>query len=264
MGTSEFDGGGGGDADDAAPSRDDRDLGGDTARRDGAAPRDGAEPTDAMAARRNAMVQRQLVDRGLVDQRVLKAMGEVPRERFVPRNLRRRSYDDGPLPIAEGQTISQPFIVAAMTESAQVAPSDRALEIGTGSGYGAAVLSRVAAGVVSVERHGLLAKSAADLLASLGYDNVTVVTDDGSLGYADGAPYDVIIVTAAGPSVPDALLEQLADGGRLVMPVEREPGDQRLVQVTRHGDELVEADLGAVRFVPLIGDQGWPDQGGQR
>lgn len=195
---------------------------------------------------------------------VLKAMGEVPRERFVPRNLRRRSYDDGPLPIAEGQTISQPFIVAAMTESAQVAPSDRALEIGTGSGYGAAVLSRVAADVVSVERHGLLAKSAADLLASLGYDNVTVVTDDGSLGYADGAPYDVIIVTAAGPSVPDALLEQLADGGRLVMPVEREPGDQRLVQVTRHGDELVEADLGAVRFVPLIGDQGWPDQGGQR
>jgi protein-L-isoaspartate(D-aspartate) O-methyltransferase len=144
-----------------------------------------------MAARRNAMVQRQLVDRGLVDQRVLDAMGEVPRERFVPRNLRRRAYDDGPLPIAEGQTISQPFIVAAMTESAQVAPSDRALEIGTGSGYGAAVLSRVAAGVVSVERHGLLAKSAADLLASLGYDNVTVVTDDGSLGYADGAPYDV-------------------------------------------------------------------------
>ena len=264
MGTSEFDGGGGGDADDAAPSRDDRDLGGDTARRDGAAPRDGAEPPDAMAARRNAMVQRQLVDRGLVDQRVLKAMGEVPRERFVPRNLRRRSYDDGPLPIAEGQTISQPFIVAAMTESAQVAPSDRALEIGTGSGYGAAVLSRVAADVVSVERHGLLAKSAADLLASLGYDNVTVVTDDGSLGYADGAPYDAIIVTAAGPSVPDALLEQLADCGRLVMPVEREPGDQRLVQVTRHGDELVEADLGAVRFVPLIGDQGWPDQGGQR
>ena len=169
-----------------------------------------------MAARRNTMVQRQLVDRGLVDQRVLKAMGEVPRERFVPRNLRRRSYDDGPLPIAEGQTISQPFIVAAMTESAQVAPSDRALEIGTGSGYGAAVLSRVAADVVSVERHGLLAKSAADLLASLGYDNVTVVTDDGSLGYADGAPYDVIIVTAAGYSsgcsTPSSTGSTRADG----------------------------------------------------
>lgn len=205
------------------------------------------------------MVERQLRGRGLADQRVLSAMGEVPRERFVPDRLRRRAYDDGPLPIGEGQTISQPYIVAAMIESAQLGESDRALEIGTGSGYGAAVMSRVAGEVISVERHGSLAKRAADLLASLGYDNVTVVTDDGSLGHADGAPYDAIVVTAAGPSVPGALVEQLVDGGRLVMPIEHQGGDQRLVQLTRRGDDLVEADLGAVRFVPLIGEQAWPE-----
>ena len=203
------------------------------------------------------MVERQLKARGLKDQRVLNAMGEVRRERFVPERLRRRAYDDGPLPIAEGQTISQPFIVALMTESAELEAGDRVLEIGTGSGYGAAVLSRVTAEVVTVERHGSLADCAKEALSELGYDNVTVVTGDGSLGHADGAPYDAIVATASGPSVPEALVEQLADGGRLVMPVEYEPDDQRLVQLTRHGEELVEADLGAVRFVPLIGDQGW-------
>ena len=203
------------------------------------------------------MVRRDLVGRGIVDVRVLEAMGAVPRERFVPSRQRRRAYDDGPLPVGEGQTISQPYIVAVMIEAARVSSTDRVLEIGAGSGYGAAVLSCVAAEVVSVERHGSLADRATVLLGSLGYDNVTVVTDDGSLGHADGAPYDAIVVTAAGPSVPDALVGQLVDGGRLVMPVEYEEGNQRLVQLTRRGDELVEADLGAVRFVPLIGDQGW-------
>lgn len=210
--------------------------------------------------RLTAMVREQLQGRGIADARVLEAMSVVPRERFVPKRLRRLALEDGPLPIEEGQTISQPYIVAIMTEAARVGPTDRVLEVGTGSGYGAAVLSRVAAEVVTVERHASLAGKAQERLTSLGYDNVTVVVGDGSAGHAAAAPYDAIVVTAAGPKLSSSLIDQLVDGGRLVMPVEREPGDQRLVKVTRYGVELVEADLGAVRFVPLIGDQGWPDR----
>lgn len=167
------------------------------------------------------MVREQLEARGIANTGVLDAMGEVPRERFVPDRLAPRAYNDEPLPISEGQTISQPYIVAAMIDSALVGPTDRVLEVGTGSGYGAAVLSRVVAEVVSVERHPSLSETAAVRLNALGYDNVEVVVGDGSLGYAERAPYGAVIVTAAGPGVPRALVEQLAEGGRLVMPIER-------------------------------------------
>ncbi len=208
--------------------------------------------------RRLAMVRGQLEPRGIANARVLEAMGEVPRERFVPDRLAPRAYNDEPLPISEGQTISQPYIVAAMIDSAQVGPTDRVLEVGTGSGYAAAVLSRVVAEVVSIERHARLAINARDLLASLGFVNVNVVVGDGSLGHPAGAPYDAVVVTAAGPELPAPLIDQLVDGGRLVMPVERNGGQQRLVRATVTDGVVVEEDLGAVRFVPLIGAEGWP------
>ncbi len=204
------------------------------------------------------MVRGQLEPRGIANARVLEAMGEVPRERFVPDRLAPRAYNDEPLPISEGQTISQPYIVAAMIDSAQVGPTDRVLEVGTGSGYAAAVLSRVVAEVVSIERHARLAINARDLLASLGFVNVNVVVGDGSLGHPAGAPYDAVVVTAAGPELPAPLIDQLVDGGRLVMPVERNGGQQRLVRATVTDGVVVEEDLGAVRFVPLIGAEGWP------
>ncbi|CCM63685.1 MAG: protein-L-isoaspartate(D-aspartate) O-methyltransferase [Candidatus Microthrix sp.] len=210
------------------------------------------------------MVREQLEARGIANTGVLDAMGEVPRERFVPDRLAPRAYDDEPLPISEGQTISQPYIVAAMIDSALVGPTDRVLEVGTGSGYGAAVLSRVVAEVVSVERHPSLSETAAVRLNALGYDNVEVVVGDGSLGYAERAPYDAVIVTAAGPGVPRALVEQLAEGGRLVMPIERAANDQHLIRATLRDGLLGEEDLGAVRFVPLIGAQGWPAQASTR
>jgi protein-L-isoaspartate(D-aspartate) O-methyltransferase len=208
-------------------------------------------------ARRNAMVDAQLAGRGIRDAAVLQAMRSVPRERFVGTHQAPLAYADGPLPIAEGQTISQPFIVAAMLEAAAIGPGDRVLEVGTGSGYAAAVLGRLAARVTTIERHGALADAARERLAALGCGNVEVVQGDGSLGWPAAAPYDAILVAAAGPEVPAALKAQLAIGGRLVMPVGVADA-QELVKLTRRTeDEFDREALGGVMFVALIGAQGW-------
>ena len=208
---------------------------------------------------RDRMVAGQIAARGVEDPLVLDAMRAVPREDFVPADLAEYAYEDGPLPIGHGQTISQPYIVAVMTEAARVRPGDRVLEIGTGSGYGAAVLSEIAGEVYTVERIEGLADSARDRLAALGYGNVHVRCGDGTLGWAEHAPYDAIIVTAGGPTVPPALLAQLKPGGRLVMPLGSEPRAQRLIRSTRTGPETyTQDDLEWVAFVPLIGEQGWP------
>ena len=209
-------------------------------------------------AQREKMVATQIETRGVRDAGVLAAMREVPREVFVPAELAEFAYRDSPLPIECGQTISQPYIVALMAAALQLSPRDRVLEIGTGSGYAAAVLSRVASHVDTVERHAELSRISAARLARLGYDNVVVHHADGTLGWPQGAPYDAIVVAAGGPTVPDALLDQLAIGGRLVIPVGEERDLQTLVRVRRHADGSLEReDLGDVRFVPLIGVQGW-------
>jgi protein-L-isoaspartate(D-aspartate) O-methyltransferase len=209
------------------------------------------------AERRADMVRRHLEARGVRDHAVLRAMGRVPRERFVSPADRAHAYDDRALPIDAGQTISQPYVVAIMTEALELAAASRVLEIGTGSGYAAAVLGEIAARVDTVERHADLAESAGRVLADLGYVDVHVHEGDGSLGWPPAAPYDGIVVTAAGPSVPTALVEQLADGGRLVLPVGDRDRGQRLVRVRRTGATVTEEDLGGVAFVPLIGEQGW-------
>ena len=199
------------------------------------------------------MVRRHIRGRGISDPRVLEAMAAVPREAFVAATLERRAYADGPLPIGEGQTISQPYVVAWMAEAAEVAPGDRVLEVGTGSGYAAAVLGRLAEAVYTVERHAVLAETAADRLRKLGCDNVQVRHGDGSEGWREHAPYDAIVVAAASPGVPGALREQLHTGGRLVMPVGGRWATQRLVRERRMGaGEFTREELGAVRFVPLV------------
>lgn len=209
---------------------------------------------------RQQMVESQIAGRGLHDPVVLMAMKRVPREAFVPENLRDAAYDDGPLPIGEGQTISQPYIVALMAEAADIDKNDRVLEIGTGSGYAAAVLGEMAAQVDTIERHRPLAERAQAVLQKLNYRNVSVHVGDGTLGWPQGAPYDVIIASAGGPDVPVAWREQLAIGGRLVMPVGMSRRRQYLIRVVRRGeDEYEEQKLGAVQFVPLIGAQGWHD-----
>lgn len=202
--------------------------------------------------RRLAMVRRQIESRGVCDPRVLAAMGKVPRHRFVSRALAGDAYKDHPLPISAGQTISQPYIVALMAEAAAIGPDDRVLEVGTGSGYGAAVLAELAASVVSVERHRKLADAATRVLGELGYDNATVVCADGSQGHRPGAPYNAVVVTAAAPSIPPQLVEQLADGGRLVIPVGPPSLSQNLTLVTRVGDETTSKRFCPVRFVPLV------------
>lgn len=219
-----------------------------------------------LQALRDRMVDTQIAGRGIRDPAVLEAMRKVPRESFVPERRRADAYGDEPLPIEEGQTISQPYIVAAMIEAARPRPEDRALEIGTGSGYAAAVLATIVAEVYTVERLAGLSESARQRLADLGYANVHVRHANGTLGWPQHAPYDVIIVTAGGPHVPQPLLDQLAAGGRLVMPVGSGRGGQRLVRVTstaEAGDDRFEREeLEAVAFVPLIGAEGW--QPGQR
>jgi protein-L-isoaspartate(D-aspartate) O-methyltransferase len=207
---------------------------------------------------RARMVRDHLAARGIRSGHVLSAMRLVPREAFVASELAEFAYDDAPLPIAAGQTISQPFIVAMMLDAVRVLPGERVLEIGAGSGYAAAVMSRIAGEVFAVERHAELVDAARERLAELGYDNVQLLHADGTLGWPEHAPYDAIIVSAGGPAAPKALLEQLAIGGRLVIPVGRTSREQRLLRVTRTTvDEYVEDDLGGVRFVPLIGQQGW-------
>jgi protein-L-isoaspartate(D-aspartate) O-methyltransferase len=213
------------------------------------------------AKARAEMVRDAIEARGVRSPLVLKAMGEVPRERFLPAAMREFAYEDAPLPIASGQTISQPYIVAFMTEALDLHGGERVLEIGTGSGYAAAILSRIAGEIYSVERIGQLAEKAASVLSDLGYDNVHVLHGDGTKGWLEHAPYDGIIVAAGGPEVPESLKEQLKIGGRLVIPVGKDKRVQELVRVTRISeDEFKHEDLADVRFVPLIGEEGWAEK----
>jgi protein-L-isoaspartate(D-aspartate) O-methyltransferase len=206
------------------------------------------------------MIETQLVARGIRDPAILQAMGTVPREAFVSTENREWAYEDQPLPIGEGQTISQPYIVALMTEALLLTPAARVLEIGTGSGYAAAVLSCIAKEVYTIERLETLAVQAQHRLATLGYANVQVRHANGTLGWPEQAPYDGIVVTAGGPNIPQALQTQLAVGGRLVMPVGVHPRCQMLTRVTRQSATAFHReDLGPVCFVPLIGAQGWED-----
>jgi len=208
--------------------------------------------------RRELMIKEDLLGRGIRDPAVLAAMREIPREEFVDEGMQELAYEDGPLPISEGQTISQPYIVAYMTEVLELTNTDRVLEIGTGSGYAAAVLSRIAAIVYSVERLDGLAQSARRRLEMLGYTNIVVHVGDGTLGWPEHAPYDAIVVTAGSPKVPKPLLEQLAIGGRLVIPVGMSSYLQNLVRVRRiDNHDYRTEELCGVRFVPLIGAEGW-------
>jgi protein-L-isoaspartate(D-aspartate) O-methyltransferase len=211
---------------------------------------------------RNQMVDVQLARRGIRDRHVLEAMRRVPRELFVEPGFEEFAYEDGPLPIAENQTISQPYIVAWMIEAAEVKPEDRVLEVGAGSGYAAAVMSRVADRVYTIERHPSLADSARRRFKKLDYDNITLRIGDGTLGWPEAAPFDAMLVAAGGPHVPEALKEQLAIGGRLVIPVGGEGRSQKLLKITRTSESQYDReDLGGVVFVPLIGAQGWAEDG---
>lgn len=213
-------------------------------------------PADEYREQRNRMVEEQIRARGVSDERVLSAMREVPRHLFVPPGARRHAYEDRPIPIGEGQTISQPYIVALMTELLRPRADDRVLEVGGGSGYQAAILARLVSRVVTVERLPEIARQARDHLRKLGITNVEVVEANGTRGYPAEAPFDGIMVTAASPDVPAPLRDQLADGGRLVIPVGgREV--QELVRVTRKGDDFHRESCGGVCFVPLLGEYGW-------
>lgn len=202
------------------------------------------------------MVERQLRRRGIDAERVLAAMGEVPREVFVPEGLRDKAYADAALPIAEEQTISQPWIVAAICQALELTGSDLVLEVGTGSGYSAAVLAQLAAHVVSIERHESLSQGAAAVLSSLGVGNVELVVGDGSLGASDRAPFDAIACHATAPAPPPALLGQLTDGGRLVVPIAAGEADM-LTLLRREGEQIEQQQIGPCRFVPLIGEEGF-------
>ena len=210
------------------------------------------------AEARARMVLEQLERRGVRDPRVLEAMGSVPRHLFVPSERQANAYDDRALPIEDGQTISQPYMVAIMTEALAIAPGAHVLEIGTGSGYQAAILAVLARDVITIERRRGLAEAAGRRLVSLGFTNVTVVVADGSGGYPEGAPYDGVMATAGAPQVPASLKTQLADGGRLVVPV-GSAFHQDLVVIERRGETFVESRGEGCVFVPLVGREGWPE-----
>jgi protein-L-isoaspartate(D-aspartate) O-methyltransferase len=209
---------------------------------------------DSAAARRLEMVERQLAGRGVRDPDVLAAMRAVPRHLFVPEDLQHAAYDDSPLPIGFGQTISQPYMVAYMTELLRVNVRSRALDVGAGSGYQTAVLAELAGEVYAVERIAALEEQARERLATMGYDNVVMLLGDGSAGWSEHAPYDGIMVAAAAAQAPPPLLEQLAEGGRLVVPLGEAHRDQVLTIYERHGDDFVVERALRCRFVPLIGD----------
>lgn len=211
---------------------------------------------DPWLAARQRMIEHQILRRGVCDPRVLDAMGTIPRERFVPPAERTSTYDDRALPIDLGQTISQPFIVAYMTELLEVTPDAKVLEIGTGSGYQTMVLSRLARMVHTVERLDALRERAARITAELKSTNIVLHAGDGSLGLPEFAPFDRIIVTAAAPRIPQPLIDQLADGGQLVIPVGGDT-EQTIVQVIRKGSRTIETPMLACRFVKLIGKEGW-------
>ena len=216
-------------------------------------------PEVPFEAERHEMLALQLRPRGIRDSRVLEAMFEVPRHKFVPPSLAVHAYEDRPLPIGEHETISQPYIVAAMTQAAQVRPGEKILEVGTGSGYQAAILAHLGARVYSVERNAALAETTRIRLAELGYEKVTVICGDGSEGYPSEAPYNAILITAAAPEVPPILPDQLAKGGHLVIPV----GDlahQDLLLIFKHGGQHHTRTLDPCQFVLLIGKYGWPKE----
>jgi len=212
-----------------------------------------ANSEDRFAPRRRRMVTDQLVRRGIRDEAVLNAMRTVPRHRFIPERYRREAYKDGPVPIGANQTISQPYIVASMTEHLQLTPTSRVLEVGTGCGYQTAVLAEIAREVYSVERIPELHENARRLLDSLGYRDVNLRLGDGSHGWPEAAPFDAIIVTAAAPDIPDALVTQLVEGGRMVLPLEDVTGRQELIRLTYRGERIEREDLYEVRFVPMLG-----------
>jgi len=206
------------------------------------------------------MVERQLRRRGIADERVLEAMGKVPRQEFVPASVRSRAYDDCALAIAAGQTISQPWIVAAICQALELKGSDRVLEVGTGSGYSASILARLCAEVITVERHEGLARGAEVVLREVGAGAVEVVVGDGSLGIADRAPFDAIAVHAALPTLPETLLTQLGEGGRLVAPVATATGDGEALTVFRRREDRIHSEvISPCAFVPLIGEEGYAE-----
>jgi protein-L-isoaspartate(D-aspartate) O-methyltransferase len=214
---------------------------------------DSPAASSAYSNLRMAMVDAQLRSRGIRDQRVLDAMASVPRHAFTPESYRDQAYEDHPLPIAEEQTISQPYIVAIMLEALVLRPSDKVLEIGTGSGYVTALLAELTAQVVSIERHASLADAARQLLAGMGYRNVRLITGDGSGGFAECASYDKIIVSAAAPELPHALVHQLAEGGRMIVPVGRDDSQQlQLIEMRDGQPYTIFREL--CRFVPLVSD----------
>ncbi|MEO7654324.1 MAG: protein-L-isoaspartate(D-aspartate) O-methyltransferase [Sphingomicrobium sp.] len=218
-----------------------------------------------LAAERAAMVERQLRQRGIIDPAILEAFLAVPREMFVGAEYAQFAYGDHPLPIEAGQTISQPYIVALMIQAAGIGPGDRVLEVGAGSGYAAAVIGRIAGHVTAIERASELVAVARGRIERLRFANIEIVEGDGTLGFADKAPFNSILVAASGTHVPTALAEQLAPGGSIVMPLGGPGGVQQLVKVTKSPDGSLEHEgLGAVRFVPLIGAEGWSDLGQSR
>jgi protein-L-isoaspartate(D-aspartate) O-methyltransferase len=215
--------------------------------------------TNSRADERFRMVERQIIARGITNPRILTAMRQIPRHFFIPPPYDRTAYDDNPLPIGNGQTISQPYIVALMTDLLNPGPDDRVLELGTGSGYQTAILAALAKHVVTIERIPAVADLARSNLSRSGITNIDLIVGDGTTGYPPSAPFNAILITAAAPQIPQPLIDQLAEGGRLVVPVGGQDL-QELVRITRTGNRTMESRYGGVRFVPLIGRYGWEEE----